>query len=125
MTGGRKYNVVLLVCLAAALLLCVYFYFDPGDSVFFPKCPFLVLTGWQCPGCGSQRAVHALLHGDVAGAWGYNALLVVAIVPVGILLAAEMLRKRRPRFYHAVNSQWSIWGCFIVITAWWIGRNIF
>lgn len=29
------------------------------------QCPVHGITGWWCPGCGSTRAVHALLHGDV------------------------------------------------------------
>ena len=38
---------------------------SPGH---YPTCPFLAITGWYCPGCGSLRAVHDLLHGDLAGA---------------------------------------------------------
>lgn len=46
-------------------------------------CPFLALTGWQCPFCGSTRAAGALLRGDLAAAWAYNQLLIVAIVVLG------------------------------------------
>ena len=122
---GRKRLVILGATVAVALLLGIYFYFDPGDNGLFPKCPFLSLTGLQCPGCGSQRAVHALLHGNISSAWHYNAMLVVAIVPVIVLLAAEIMRCTHPRFYRAVNSRWTIWGSFILIVAWWIGRNLF
>src|SRR5690606_32381537 len=31
------------------------------------QCPVHGVTGGFCPGCGSTRAVHELLHGDVAG----------------------------------------------------------
>lgn len=104
--------------------LCVYFYFDPSDSAFFPKCAFFSMTGYKCPGCGSQRAIHAMLHGDALGAIRYNAMLLPAIPVVVLLFVAEFNSERWPRFYSKVNSRWMIWGCFIMVTAWWIGRNI-
>ena len=71
------------------------------------------MTGYKCPGCGSQRAIHAMLHGDALGAIRYNAMLLPAIPVVVLLFVAEFNRER-----------WMIWGCFIMVTAWWIGRNI-
>jgi len=44
-------------------------------------CPFKALTGYNCPGCGMSRCVHALMHGNVTGALHYNAFLFV-LVPV-------------------------------------------
>lgn len=38
-----------------------------------------MLTGFECPGCGSQRAIHHLLHFDLRGAAAENILLVIAI----------------------------------------------
>ncbi|PYV86056.1 MAG: hypothetical protein DMG90_22080 [Acidobacteria bacterium] len=35
---------------------------NPASSGIFPPCPFLWLTGFYCPGCGSLRALHQLLH---------------------------------------------------------------
>lgn len=37
------------------------------------------LTGLWCPGCGSQRALHALLHGHVGTAIGLNVLMMCAL----------------------------------------------
>ena len=45
----------------------------------FPRCPFVTLTGWSCPGCGTLRALHALTHLDVARAFSFNALAMLAI----------------------------------------------
>src|SRR5690554_8210264 len=36
-------------------------------------------TGFYCPGCGSQRAIHLLLHGDIIGAFRFNPLMVLTI----------------------------------------------
>ena len=37
-------------------------------------CPFRALTGLPCPGCGMTRAFCSMGHGDLSGAFGYNAL---------------------------------------------------
>ncbi len=64
--------------LLVAGLLGVYFFLDP-EHHFFPKCPFLWLTSWKCPGCGAQRAVHQLLHGNVLEAIRVNFLFATAL----------------------------------------------
>ena len=115
---------LLWLLLAALLVAGVYFVFDPSEGGLFPRCPFLMLTGWQCPGCGSQRAVHALLTGNLATAWHYNALLVVALPFIALLLAGLAMRRRYPRFDAALNSLWVIWTVLVVISAWWLARNI-
>lgn len=51
----------------------------PGNLL--PKCPFNYLTGLNCPGCGVTRMVHALLHGDIAAAWHFNAAMLAIGVP--------------------------------------------
>ena len=70
-------SVAAVIALTAAILL--YKFLDPAGSVFWPKCPFYMLTGLECPGCGSQRAIHSLLNGDLLSAMHYNLLLVLAI----------------------------------------------
>lgn len=58
------------------------------ERVLPVPCPLLALTGIACPFCGGARAAHALAHGDIALAAGYN-LVAVAAVP---LVAAWWLR---------------------------------
>jgi hypothetical protein len=40
-------------------------------------CPFRLLTGYPCPGCGGTHAFVALAHGQFGAAWAYNPLAVV------------------------------------------------
>jgi hypothetical protein len=86
---------------AAAVLAPVLWRIDPNaaDSPW-PPCPLHALTGLYCPGCGSTRALHALLHGDVVQALAMNPLLVCAL-PV---LAAMALNAAgwRPRGSEAI-----------------------
>jgi hypothetical protein len=69
----------LSVALIAAIIL---FVFNPAQTTFYPTCQFKALTGLDCPGCGGLRALHQLLHGNVAAAFRLNALLVT-LLPVG------------------------------------------
>lgn len=72
----------------AAVTLSV---FDPATSGVFPPCPIRYLTGWYCPGCGSLRALHQLLHGNLRAAWALNPLTVI-LLPFLVYGAASYLR---------------------------------
>ncbi len=54
-------------------------------------CFFARLFHVPCPGCGSTRAVLALLHGDLEGVVRYNPLGPVVAVLIGVL-ALDVLR---------------------------------
>lgn len=114
----------LLGVIIIAVGISVYFYFDPNDSAFFPRCPFLTLTGLQCPGCGSQRAIHSLLHGDIIDAWHKNAMLVASLPFLAMLAFSELTRTRYPGFYRKINSGIVNRACFILVVGWWIVRNL-
>ena len=119
-------SVIAMLAVAAVVVAGVVIYstFDPSASRWFPRCPFLMLTGLKCPGCGTQRAIHALLHGDVLSALHFNALLPVSIPLLLLYGYAELVRTRKPRFYNRVNSVTAILAVLIVVIVWWIVRNI-
>ncbi len=119
---------LLVIVLAVALLLVfgsIYYALDPSQSGFFPRCVFHELTGYKCPGCGTQRAVHALLHGDVAAALRYNAILLIAVPWIVLCLYAESQRTRNPRLYDRLNAPLLIWLFLVLVLIWWLLRNIF
>lgn len=102
----------------------IYYSYNPSMSSWFPKCPFKMLTGWQCPGCGSQRAIHSLLHLDIAQAFRYNAFLVCCIPLLILLAVADFYRTRAPRFYLIIYSARNIWTFLGIVLCWTIGRNL-
>ena len=119
-------TLVIIVVLAALLVIgLIYSVLDPSASTVFPRCTFLSLTGYKCPGCGTQRAVHALLHGNVADAFKYNAFLLVAIPWIILCLFAESRRVRNPRLYSRLNAPLLIWLFLAMLLLWWLLRNIF
>ena len=107
-----------------AVLVVLYEKCDPADFVLFPKCIFHSITGLQCPGCGSQRAMHALLNLEIGEAVRYNALFVAALPFLAVLVTARAMRRRWPAFYAKTTGAPVIWTVFAVIVLWWILRNI-
>jgi hypothetical protein len=127
-SGGRRWA-RRCAMLAAALVLCaggVYlFVFNPATSGIYPICPFHVLTGLHCPGCGTGRAIHQLLHGNLWAALRLNPLAVLLLPPLAygcLSIALEMFgRKRLPSVF--IPAFW-IWMLLAVILLFWVLRNL-
>jgi hypothetical protein len=61
----------------------VLLFVNPNNpDSWLPRCPFNAITGLQCPACGATRMAHALVHGDLAAAWHFNALMLIAGLPL-------------------------------------------
>lgn len=120
LNSGRLVGVVIVVVVG-----WLYFWFDPAQYPF-PKCPFLSITGYRCPGCGAQRALHQLLHGDVVGAGQTNLLFVLVLPYVLPGLALEYTAWGRRQF--ALRRRWygyrATWVVLVVVLVFWVVRNI-
>jgi hypothetical protein len=121
----RRTLLFLFIITGLLVFGAVYYVLDPASSSLFPRCGFLSLTGYKCPGCGSQRAIHALLNGDIAQAFRYNAMLFISVPWLVLCFYAESQRKRNPRLYARLNSSLLIWLFLAMILLWWLLRNIF
>lgn len=119
-----KYKLVLILILLLALG-CVYYMFDPSASYLFPKCPVMTLTGYPCAGCGSQRAIHALLHMDIRMAMQYNFLVVLFVPIILVLTFSTIFRKRFHRLYLLTHHPYVVCGILFLILVWWVLRIIF
>ena len=111
--------------LVAALFL--FFIFDPETHPFFPQCPFLLATGFECPGCGSQRAIHHLMHLNIMAALKQNGFMVLALpyISMGVYLEYLGGKRRHPALEKIFFGKWSALAVLIGIVAFWIGRNLF
>lgn len=119
----RRSTVILIwsLLLAGAAYL---FVFEPGKSGFFPACPFRLLTGFTCPGCGSTRAMHQILHGHFATAFMLNPLFLLAIPFLLFALlrySVIVMRGGVPR-PNALPAPF-IYALFVIIVSFWIFRN--
>ena len=103
----------------------LFFFFNPSNTALFPKCPFLLLTGWKCPGCGSQRAIHHLLHLQISEAFLDNALLIILLPLLLVFMVIEYGRTSLSRLRKKINHPLLIWLLLSIIGFWWIFRNIY
>ena len=111
--------------IGGAAAAVIYGLFDPAKYAFFPKCPFRMLTGGlRCPGCGSQRAIHALLHLDFKEAFLHNPMIIISIPFLVLLAAALILKDTHPGLYKKMNSSLLAVLLLILMIFWWIFRNI-
>lgn len=101
---------------AALLVGGVLWLVDPSRHRI-PLCPLHALTGLWCPLCGSTRAVHALLHADLATAVADNALFVLAL-PV----LAGLWWRRRTSGRGLPRPVW--WAVVVVVLAFGVFRNL-
>ncbi len=113
---------ILAACSGAAAL--VLFFFDPRFYGFYPVCRFHQVTGLLCPGCGSLRALHSLLHGDLAAALRFNGLLVCSL-PLLAWGGGRYIRSKVSgnSMAEPVPSAW-LWAALVAVLAFGLLRNL-
>jgi len=118
----------LLAALFLATLVAaatVLYLVSPEGTKLFPPCPFHWATGWKCPGCGSLRASHALLHGNLGAAWRLNPLALL-FLPLLLWYVVDWLvgvfaGRRLPRIMPSPVVAYGLVGLFVIYG---IARNL-
>lgn len=113
--------VLLFLALLAVAGSAVVYMVEPSEAAWLPKCPFHLLTGLECPSCGSTRALHFILHGDIAQGLAFNPM-----APVLWLLAAAIvvLAVGFPRQRVSAMMRVLVGAYIVVYILWWIVRNL-
>lgn len=113
------------VCLITAGGLYLLYARNPAVPGFFPPCPFLLLTGFYCPGCGALRTLHELMHFHFAHAFELNILVCVAVLPLGIYCARWLLSFSGLLHFppHRIPKS-AYYSVLIVILSFWLLRNL-
>ncbi len=119
-----RQNIITVVCVTAIALAVLYFG-TPASETWILKCPLFQFTGLQCPLCGSQRAIHDMLHGNIISSWHYNpALWVFALYLMFIASGYINRRIRQSKVHKWCVSNKGIFTAIGVLLLWGIARNI-
>ncbi len=121
---GKKTILAIFIVIMAVALAIAYYFFDPVEVRWMPRCLWKVATDTDCPGCGSQRMAHALMHGDFSAAWHANAYALCMIPVIVFLIWLEFAKDCYPKLYATVHRPAVIMSLMATIILWWIFRNL-
>lgn len=106
-------------------LAVLFFLLNPSEQQLFPRCVFNSLSGYYCPGCGSQRAIHSLLHLNFEGVVSNNFLFLPAVLAIAYHYSHPLLNKqfgwKLPNILYKKYTPWIIFG---IILLFWLLRNL-
>lgn len=126
MSKKKKIIIASAISILFVAVAFLFYTFDPADEIFAPKCPWLLLTGSECPGCGSQRAIHDLLHARLGSAFAHNLLVPIAIpyVLAGIYFQYFGGKKRFPKTERILFGRRAAIILLVIIIGYWVLRNV-
>ncbi|MBP5687537.1 MAG: DUF2752 domain-containing protein [Muribaculaceae bacterium] len=109
------------------LVVVAFFYFsiNPATSKYVPRCVFLTFTGFKCPGCGAQRAIHSLLHGNIVDALHYNAFFLAAVPVIALYLLNDYTKLIPSKVGEVITHHYVIAAIGVIAVLWWVLRNVF
>lgn len=117
----RAYLIRGMALVSLLVIVVVLFLYDPATTGRFPPCPLFALTGVKCPGCGSLRAVHQLLHGNLRAAFLLNPLMILSIPVLFMIGVTDLFPSRMsPCRYPRIATL----GIIGAVLAWTIMRNL-
>lgn len=114
------------VTVAVAVAMIAVYIWLVGRFGFMPRCPFKWVTGLSCPGCGSQRALMALLGGHPVEAVSYNYILPLAVAYLALLGVHTLFpgNRRVCSLYRRFTSPPALVVVAAVTVVWVVARNI-
>ena len=117
-------RIVILVMILLGVIILVTV--DPSKSPWLPKCPIWLATGLYCPGCGSQRAAHALFTGHFAEVFRFNLYLLFAGPYLAALIIERLLLtgKLQQRCRIILEHKYTIYFYLATYCIWFVVRNI-
>lgn len=120
-----KSILILAVSAVLAAGVLVLFTLDPARHGFYPLCLFHAATGLHCPGCGTLRGAHLLLHGHLLEALQMNALvfLCLPVAAVFFFLKWRASAGGRDLSRFVIQPVW-LWAALAVAVLFWILRNL-
>ena len=119
--GEKKWIFVVIILLITGY----YFFLNPYEQeYFFISCPFYKITGFQCSGCGSQRAFHEILHLNFREAFHQNALVLFAIPYFSLIFFTSFFQEKFAKLRQILIGKKTILVLFIIVILFGVFRNL-
>ena len=119
--GEKKWIFVVIIL----VIMGYYFFLNPYEQeYFFISCPFYKITGYQCPGCGCQRAFHELLHLNFKEAFHQNALVLFGIPYFSLIFFTSFHQEKYAKLRQFLIGKKTILILFFIIILFGIFRNL-
>jgi hypothetical protein len=107
--------------LAACAVLAVR---DPSTRGSYGVCPFLALTGYDCPGCGLMRGTNAALGGDIGDTIDHNVFWPFVIGFLLFLYGRWFVRSVGREVADIEVPRWVPVAVGAVMVSFWVLRNV-
>jgi hypothetical protein len=128
MTPTNRSRLATTATAVAATLAAAFFllHFPPDRYAFYPVCPIYHYLHLQCPGCGTTRALAALLRGHITEALHLNPLTTL-LLPLALLYVTRHNWKQR---HNTQTISWpnppryAVYTLLAVATVFTIARNL-
>ena len=110
------------------VVVCVLAYLasrHPSRDGVIPPCPLREWAHLYCPGCGSLRATHYVLQGEIVAAWRHNPAMILLGVPALTWQVTNLLlgvAGRNPLPLRPPTSL--IWAIGVSLIMYFIARNL-
>lgn len=120
----KRFSIIAVI----AIVLIILYIYDPLSYSIMPKCGFKMITGYSCPGCGLQRAIHALLNGNPIKAIQYNYFLVYSGPYAFFLILEKWLLPEcsiKRQICSIVEHRIAVYTYIVLFFIWFIIRNCF
>ncbi|WP_371696516.1 DUF2752 domain-containing protein [Cloacibacterium sp.] len=119
--GEKKWIFVVIIL----VIMGYYFFLNPyKQEYFFISCPFYKITGFQCSGCGSQRAFHEILHLNFEEAFHQNALVLIAIPYFSLIFFTIFFQEKFAKLRQILIGKKTILILFFIVILFGIFRNL-
>ena len=119
--GEKKWIFVVIILLITGY----YFFLNPYEQeYFFISCPFYKITGYQCSGCGSQRAFHEILHLNFREAFRQNALVLFGIPYFSLIFFTSFFQEKFAKLRQILIGKKTILILFVIVILFGIFRNL-
>lgn len=115
----KKRVIRLFLWLLPVFFVFIYYYLFAKENRTGLSCVFYNTTGWQCPGCGGQRAVYAIFKGEFLQSIRYNPLIYFYLILLFylyiLIVEGYILKNKKILFKYGIPEGFGFFFLILII----------